>query len=243
MLSSSSPPSNSLACAATQLETTVAGADNVKLRRYDSPIRDRRAQHTRTAIMDAAERLFTTRGFVRTTLPAVADAAGVSLATVKLLARTKTDLVLTVWHRTLAGVDDQVPVVQRDWFRRQYEIADPVERIEFASAMGLMVRQRIAGLMAVIESGATVDDSLAELKHRMFEEHWHVTRRFAQRLADDGHLRPGLTVEKATDELWLLNQISVFRLLVETRGWTPDQYTDWLTRSTIHAMLPPELHP
>lgn len=218
-------------------------ADNVKPRRYDSPVRERRAKQTRTTILDAAERLFTARGFVRTTLPAVADEAGVSLATVKLLARTKTDLVLTVWHRTLAGVDDQVPVVQRDWFRRQYEIADPVERIRFAAEMGLMVRQRIAGLMAIIESGAMVDDSLAELKHRMFEEHWDVTRRFAQRLDDDGHLRPGLTVEKATDELWLLNQISNYRLLTETRGWTPDEYTAWLTRTTIHAMLPPELHP
>jgi len=179
VLSSSSPPIEFTSLCGYSIGDCGSGvADNVKLRRYDSPVRDRRAQQTRTAIMDAAERLFTTRGFVRTTLPAVADAASVSLATVKLLARTKTDLVLTVWHRTLAGVDDQVPVVQRDWFRRQYEIADPVERIEFASAMGLMVRQRIAGLMAVIESGATVDDSLAELKHRMFEEHWHATRRF-----------------------------------------------------------------
>lgn len=218
-------------------------ADNVNPRRYDSPVRERRAQETRIAVLDAAERMFTTRGFVRTTLPAVAEEAGVSLATVKLAFGTKTELLLNVWHRTLAGgVDDQVPVVERDWYLRQYEIADPVERIRFASSNGLMIRQRIAGLIAVIEAGAAVDDTLAALRHRMFEEHWHVTRNFTQRLADDDHLRAGLTVNQATDELWLLNHVSNYRNLTETRGWSADQYTDWLNRTVIHALLRPELY-
>jgi AcrR family transcriptional regulator len=218
-------------------------ADNVNPRRYDSPVRDRRAQQTRAAVLDAAERMFTSSGFVRTTLAAVAEEAGVSLATVKLAFGTKTELLLNVWHRTLAGgVDDQVPVLERDWYQRQYEIADPVERIRFASINGLMIRQRIAGLVAVIDAGAAVDDTLAELQRRMFEEHWQVTRNFAQRLADDDHLRPGLTVDQATDELWLLNHVSNYRHLTETRGWSPDQYTDWLTRTVTCTLLRPELH-
>ncbi|GAA1694056.1 TetR family transcriptional regulator [Kribbella yunnanensis] len=217
-------------------------ADNVNPRRYASPVRERRAQETRTAVLDAAEQMFTTRGFVRTTLPAVADEAGVSLATVKLAFKTKTELLLNVWHRTLAGgVDDQVPVVQREWHLKQYEIADPVERIRFASDNGVMIRQRIAGLVAVIEAGALVDDTLAELRDRMFEEHWQVTRIFAQRLADDGHLRDGLAVERATDELWLLNHVSNYRQLTETRGWSAEEYKAWLTRSVSHAVLKPEL--
>ncbi|MFF1823602.1 TetR/AcrR family transcriptional regulator [Kribbella sp. NPDC058245] len=218
-------------------------ADNVNPRRYTSPVREQRAQQTRTAVLDAAEQMFTTRGFVRTTLPAVAEEAGVSLATVKLAFGTKTDLLLNVWHRTLAGgVDDQVPVVERDWYKQQFEIADPIQRIAFATGNGLMIRRRIAGLIAVIEAGATVDDTLAALRDRMFEEHWHVTRNFAQRLADDGHLRDGLTVERATDELWLLNHVSNYRHLTETRGWSAAEYEAWLTRSVSHALLKPELY-
>ncbi|HET6296650.1 MAG TPA: TetR family transcriptional regulator [Kribbella sp.] len=216
----------------------------VKPRRYDSPVREQRAQETRTAILDAAERLFATRGYVRTTLPTVATEAGVSLAMVKLAFGTKTELLLNVWHRTLAGgLDDRVPVVERDWHRQQYEIADPVERIRYSAGKGLVIRQRIAGLVAVIEAGATSDDTLAELQHRMFEEYLQVVRIFVQRLADDGHLRPELSVDQAADEMWLINHVNNYRLLVETRGWSPDQYLDWLTRTTIRALLPPHLHP
>lgn len=216
----------------------------VKPRRYESPVREQRAQETRTAILDAAERLFTTRGYVRTTLPTVATEAGVSLAMVKVAFGTKTELLLNVWHRTLAGgLDDRVPVVERDWHRHQYEIADPIERINYSARKGLMIRQRIAGLVAVIEAGATSDDTLAELQHRMFEEYLQVVRIFIQRLADDGHLRPELSVDQAADEMWLINHVNNYRLLVETRGWSPDQYLDWLTRTTIRALLPPHLHP
>jgi AcrR family transcriptional regulator len=218
--------------------------DSVKPRRYASAVRDQRAQQTRSAILDAAERLFTTRGYVRTTLPAVAEEAVVSLATVKLVFGTKTELLLNVWHRTLAcGVDDQVPVVQRDWYREQFEIADPVERISFASRNGLMIRQRIAGLVGVIEAGATIDDSLADLQHRMFEEHHQVLRKFIERLADDGHLRPELSVEQATDEMWVIHHVSNYRLLTQTRGWSADRYVDWLTITTIRALLPDQVHP
>ncbi|GAB3951721.1 hypothetical protein GCM10029976_088620 [Kribbella albertanoniae] len=218
-------------------------ADNVNPRRYDSPVRERRAEATRSAVLDAAERMFTARGFVRTTLPAVAEEAGVSLATVKLAFKTKTELLLNVWHRTLAGgVDDRVPVVERDSYKAQFEIADPVERIRFATSSGIVIRQRISDLMAVIEAGAAVDDSLAELRRRMLEERWHVIREFTQRLADDDHLRPGLSVDQATDEFWLLNHLGNYRLLTETRGWTADQYADWLNRTLVHALLRPELY-
>jgi AcrR family transcriptional regulator len=218
--------------------------DPVKPRRYTSPVREQRAQETRTAILDSAEQLFTTRGYVRTTLPAIAEDAGVSLATVKLAFRTKTDVLLNVWHRTIAGgVDDRVPVVDRDWFRKQFEIADPVERIRYSARTGLMIRQRIAGLVAVIQAGATVDDSLAELHHRMFEEHWQVVRLFTQRLADDGHLRPDLTVEEATDTMWTIHHVTNYHHLVQTRGWPPARYVTWLTETTTHALLPTHLHP
>ena len=61
---------------------------NVK-RRYRSAQRTKQASATRREILEAARRLFTSRGFGRTTMEAVAAEADVSVATVYLVFRNK----------------------------------------------------------------------------------------------------------------------------------------------------------
>ena len=51
-------------------------------RSYESPLRKAQAAATRGAIIDAASALFIERGYVATSIEAVAEAAGVSRATV-----------------------------------------------------------------------------------------------------------------------------------------------------------------
>jgi hypothetical protein len=58
-----------------------------------------------------------------------------------------------------------------------------------------------------------------------------------EHLAGMGALRPGLDVEQARDELWVLIQPEMYRLLVGDRGWTLDELEAWLARSAIAALL------
>src|SRR5215472_15708547 len=62
-------------------------------RRYNSPQRTEQANATRREVMEAARRLFSTQGYGRTTMEAVAAAAGVSVATVYLVFGTKLGLI------------------------------------------------------------------------------------------------------------------------------------------------------
>lgn len=212
--------------------------ESVKPRSYNSPLREQRAQQTRKAILDAAERLFIADGYVRTRLPDVAAEAGVSLATVKLVFGTKTNLLLDLWHRTLAGgVDDQIPVADRDWSRKQYEIDDPVEKLRIAAANGVMVKQRIATLFQVIETAGVVDPEIAELWSRMGSEFYANVRRLVEDLRKRGQLRPGLSVGQATDVMWTLNHPRTYLLLVHERGWSPKRYQKWLAEAMERELL------
>jgi AcrR family transcriptional regulator len=213
-------------------------SDAVNPRQYRSPLRARRAQETRAAILGAAEQLFVTGGYARTRLADVAGHAGVSLATVKLIFGTKADLLLSLWHKTLAGVDDQVPVADRAWYRTIFEVADPAEMLHRLARTTVMIRKRIAPLAQVIEAAAAVDDEIARLQTKMAGEYYQNQRRIVANLAERGHLREGLTVDQATDILWTLNSGQIYTMLVQTRGWTPDQFTDWLTTALVRELLP-----
>ena len=204
-------------------------------RTYQSPLRAQQAQQTRTAILDAAEPLFTTAGYAGTRLADVATGAGVSLATVKLVFGTKTELLLNLWHRTLAGgVDDRVPVAQRQWFPEEPEPAGPEAKLRRMAAMSTMVKQRIATLVGVIETAASTDGAIAELWARMQRE-FH--DRTAGLIADLGELRPGLSPDDAIDIAWVLTSVRTYLMLVHERGWSPQRYETWVFEALRRELL------
>ena len=62
----------------------------------------------------------------------------------------------------------------------------------------------------------------------------------AARVAELGALREGLSVERARDAIWTLNSVEVWSLLTEQRGWTGEEYEQWVGRAMADAVLAPD---
>nr|WP_042181203.1 TetR/AcrR family transcriptional regulator [Kibdelosporangium sp. MJ126-NF4]CEL14882.1 Transcriptional regulator, TetR family [Kibdelosporangium sp. MJ126-NF4]CTQ96487.1 Transcriptional regulator, TetR family [Kibdelosporangium sp. MJ126-NF4] len=205
-------------------------------RPYHSPRRAAQAKATRRDILEAARELFGARGYAATTVPDIARAAGVSTKTVYLSFPTKRQLLLSVWDLALHGDDDQVPVVDRDWFTEMIEEPDPVRQMDLYTRNADR-KQRFADVLEVIRSAAAADKEIAELWRTMQAE-FHANQGVIVRSLDSkGGLRAGLTVEAATDLLWTFNHPTVFHMLVNERGWSPAQYRDWLNATLRQQLL------
>jgi hypothetical protein len=50
-------------------------------------------------------------------------------------------------------------------------------------------------------------------------------------------LQPGLAFDHARDILWTLTGRDLFRMLVRGRGWSPEQYENWLGDTLVLALL------
>ncbi|MEV6932788.1 hypothetical protein AB0M46_51010, partial [Dactylosporangium sp. NPDC051485] len=57
-------------------------------------------------------------------------------------------------------------------------------------------------------------------------------KRLVRAAADDGRLRPGLTVGRATDTLWAIVTWHTVALLIEQRGWSRAKLAQWLDQMT-----------
>jgi len=202
--------------------------DPAKPRRYDSRRRRLQAAATRAEILDAALRLFEQRGYTATSMAAIATEAGVALKTVYLAFQTKRGLLLALWHLLLRGDEEAVPVGDRPWFREVVDEQDPERLLRLNARNSRVVKERSGALLEILRSAAPADAELNVLWRRIQTEFYENQRSVVERLHALGALRPGLDVARGADILWTLNHPSVYGLLVGERGWTLDDFEEWL---------------
>ena len=59
------------------------------------------------------------------------------------------------------------------------------------------------------------------------------------RLGGDRSLRPDLSIARAADIIWSMNAPEFDLLLVEERGWSPEEFEGWLAGAWIQLLLEP----
>jgi AcrR family transcriptional regulator len=212
-------------------------AKPVKTRAYNSPRRREQAAATRTAILDAAQRLFERQGYAATTMVAIAAEAEVASKTVYLAFETKAGVLRALWNKLLRGDEEDIPVAERDWYREVVDEPDPERQLRLNARNSRARKVRIAGLLEVIRAGAPADPDVEALWSRIQRDFHANQRAIVERLAEKRALRPGLDVDRATDILWTLNHPDVWHLLVRERGWAPADYEKWFADTACAQLL------
>lgn len=206
-------------------------------RPYHSPRRAEAARETRRAILAAARQQFVVHGYAHTTLAAIAEAAGVSLATVKLVAGTKPQLLVATIQAEVRRDDAAVPLVQQQWWQQLLAEPDPEVMVrQFVAAIASAL-ERQAELFAVVWQAAASEPEIVALEQRARQSRWDDVREVAHALAEQAALRPGLDVDTATDIIWALASPQLYRLLTVDRGWSSERWEAWLRDSLTIQIL------
>jgi AcrR family transcriptional regulator len=202
------------------------------VRDYRSPVRERQAEDTRRSIVEAAATLFAERGYARTSVAAVAAAAGVAVNTVYTSVGGKSALIMAMSED---GAADAVAVETE---RRVGECADPREILRIVADGTGQVRRRRQQTLAILLDNRTADPdvaSAADLAARAVRDRLKVA---ASRLIAVGGLRDGLTRKQVEQTLWFYFGFEAWRT-VRDFGWSWKDSTDWLAEQSANALLPP----
>ena len=208
-------------------------------RRYDAPRRRERAALTRRRLIEAATRLFLSRGYVGTTIPAIAAEAGVAVETVYRSAGGKAELLAAAVQAALAGGTEraEIPVEERPGIRRVIEEADPGRQLRAYAATQPGVWGRSGPLLSVLEAATGHDAALVALRDRLAAQRLDGLRRFAQLLHDRAALRSGLPADRAADLMWTICAQANYDSLVIRRGWSAEEYQAWLGDTLVCSLL------
>ena len=206
------------------------------------PRREAAARRTRTALVTAAAELFAERGYAAATIAAIAERAGVARPTVfTSVPGGKPELLKLARDMAIAGDDEPVPVPERDWFRSAMAQDDPAELLGRQAGNYRMILDRAAALELVLITAAAIDPELRPLLEQARVQRAMGTRLVVRRLVELQAVPPG-RAESAADTIYALASPEVYSLLVRDRGWSADDYQQWLAEKLITALVPDGPH-
>ena len=200
-------------------------------RRYDSSRRRAQAQATRERILQTARELFIAQGYAATSVAQIATTSGVATPTVFAAFKSKVNLLKEAAETALVGDAEAVPLAQRAAMRHVHEASTAVEVLRRLAALIADIAPRACPIYLVVYAAADADPDIAELAHTLDQHRLTGATQLAttvlQRLGQEDPHR----LAQVRDTIWTLNSPLLYRLLVLERGWTPQQYGEWITRA------------
>jgi len=195
---------------------------------------------TRAVVISAARVLFFEEGgYARTSMSAIAQAAGVSVQTIYNTFGSKSGLLKAVFDTTLAGDDEPIPMGRRPEFLAMEREQDPSAFLHHYARIAAMLMKRLGPFYARIREGAGAGDpDLTALLETTAKERLVGATEVVDSLRRLGPLRPGLTAARARDIVWTHTSYELWDLLVNQRGWSARAYSDYLGTSMSRALLP-----
>jgi AcrR family transcriptional regulator len=206
-------------------------------RRYNSPRRVEQAAATRRAVLLAARELFVRNGYSATTIADIAESARVSPDTIYATVGRKPALLRELVETAISGTDQAVPAEQRDYVLRMIAAPRAREKLTIYAHAITAIQQRMAPVFLALRDAATTDANCAELWTEITQRRAANMRRFAADLRSTGDLRDDLTNDQVADIIWSMNATEYWDLLVRERGWTPDQFAEWLVDAWTRLLL------
>jgi AcrR family transcriptional regulator len=205
-------------------------------RSYRSERRERQARETRERILAVASAEFERRGYVATSMRAVAEAAGVSVPTVELVFGTKSQLLRAAISSAIRGDAEPVPMLKRAWAQRAQEASSVGEFLAIVGRVLVEGEQRSAAPILAAFEAANHDESMSALADQLRGQRAETAAWLVDELIARASLRREITREQAIDTVWLLMDPHGFIALTRGRGWTAERFEAWFIDS-VHKLL------
>lgn len=189
------------------------------VREYRSKLREQQARVNREAVVVVATEMFTSRGWVATTMADVADAAHLTRQTVYQQFNGKLALLDACIVHALAG-GDGARVRDQPTFQAM-GAGDREARIRAGGRWLRGAHELSAAIQYVLDQAAVTDNAAAARLAEREAARWQEVAHAATLIVGN---RPS---DEVVDALWVLAGRRWWLLLVGERGWTGERWERW----------------
>lgn len=208
-------------------------------REYDVTGRQAKADETRRRILEAARKQFMERGYAGATAESIAAEAGVAAPTIYAIFKNKKKLLVSLMNVSPAtGVEDHTPMLERTSVQAVSEQHDQRHQLQmFAKVVAANLNQ-VAAISETMKDAAKVESDFDRILQKLNKQRLEHMTFAVHQIAANGSFREILNGDFALNTVWTLTSPEVFLLLTRDRGWSKEQYAEWLADLLIRALLP-----
>src|SRR3954452_23538308 len=193
--------------------------------------RERQAPRTRDEILDAARRLFAERGYTRTSVREIAEAAGVSAQTVYDSIGSKQALVA----RLNDLIDEEAGIAQIAMAAAQS--TDPVEVVATPARITRSILEHCGDVIRALVTGASAEPELADVLETGHRRHVEGAKFVVGLLKKLGALDKRASSEEAALTLAALSDFRFALMMQESYGWSLDRVEAWMIATAQKLLL------
>ena len=206
---------------------------------YDSSRRQAQANETRRQILEAARKLFMERGYAGATAEAIATEAGVSAQTIYAIFKNKKRILVSLINVSPAtGVEDHTPMSERPNVQAVAQEHDRRRQLQMFAQVVAANLEQVSVVFEIMTEAAKNEPEFDRIVKKLNKQRLENMTFAVQQFASHGSFRDEISFEYARDIVWTLTSGEVFLLLTRERGWSKEQYAEWLADMLIRALLP-----
>lgn len=194
----------------------------MKKRTYNSDSRKAQAQQTKDHILKIAKKLFESEGFEKVTIAEIARHAEVSVPTIYALFQSKSGILRALMDNALSPEYHQALVT------RGVKEKTVFKRIETAAIISRQLYDAETAQLGSLQNASILSPEFKKLEIEREKRRYERQCETFEAMAKEHKLTKGLSVSKARDILWAFTGRDLYRMLVLERGWSSDEYEQWL---------------
>lgn len=196
-------------------------------------LRERQAQLTRNEILGAARRLFAERGFTRTSVRDIAQAAGVSAQTVYDSIGSK--------HAVVARLNDLIDA-EAGIAAIAGSVAgsrDPHQVAAMSAKITRSILEHCGDIVHALVTGAAAEPELEVVLDEGHRRHVEGAHTVVRMLREMGALTSSVDEKSAAETLAAVSDFRFALLLRDTYGWSLDRVEAWMADTSRALLLDP----
>jgi len=204
-------------------------------RAYNAKNRQKHAEQAQHRILLVAKTLFEKNGFEKVTIDAIAGAADVSAQTVYAKFKSKRGILMAI-------IDNALPVEQQNTLvTAVHKTNVATEKLKVAAKLSRQLYDAEQQQMDWLRGAAIIDPVFKQLEKEREERRYQRQWQTVSLMAKKGVFSKEISQTKARDILWTFTGRDLYRMLVVERGWSSDDYENWLADTLIKTLLSPSV--
>jgi AcrR family transcriptional regulator len=199
-------------------------------RKYNLELRSARALDTRQRILSAAKELFTRHGIDGVTVDALSAAAGVSSPTVYGLFGSKAGILKSLIEGAFFGDGYKLAA------ERSKSTNDPIELLRIMASISRTIFDTERKEIGLMRGASAFSPELKKIETEFEQIRFRLQEERAKLITATFPAAKTLGLAKVRDIMWMYTGRDIYRMLVLERGWSSDEYEDWLANALTRSL-------